>query len=233
MDLNQTPTVTDLARMLDTIPSCSDGGYPETRHVLRWLVESTPRARELRDRLHAPRPGEPSLIELARLIIAVEDGEPFPEAVYTARWMIESSAPAGRLYKRLEQMATDAGLDSGDSNWAVRALEFHRELDRLLATLDDWRDARGAIELETPEEYTLECLLKVCRARMVHARGAERQRLERLRHRLRAAAQRAAFESNPEERLKEITDSLLAAKDPESTLRTIDELTRPLRKHRD
>ena len=52
--------------------------------MLRWLIESSPAARELYDRLHARRDREPSLIELARLMIAVESGEPYPEAVSTA-----------------------------------------------------------------------------------------------------------------------------------------------------
>ncbi len=68
MDLRQKPTVTDLANMLDSIDMTADDVYPGTLHVLRWLIESSPPAREIYDRLHARRDREPSLIELARII---------------------------------------------------------------------------------------------------------------------------------------------------------------------
>ncbi len=80
MDLRKKPTLTDFAQLLDTIRTGAEGGYPATLHVLRWLIETSPAAREIYDRLHARRDREPSLIELARLMLAVEHGEPYPEA---------------------------------------------------------------------------------------------------------------------------------------------------------
>ncbi len=42
MDLRRTPTLIDLAKMLDSIATRADGAYPETLHVPRWLIESSP-----------------------------------------------------------------------------------------------------------------------------------------------------------------------------------------------
>ena len=169
MDLRQAPGVTDLAKMLDTIGSSADGGYPETLHVLRWLIETSPAARDIYDRLHARRDREPSLIELARLMIAVESGEPYPEAVWAVQSLIARSEKAAELYRRLEQMADDAGFVDRDRGWAVEALEANVELDRLLATLDDRQDAAEAIQLEMEKDYAFQQLLLICRAVIARA----------------------------------------------------------------
>ncbi len=58
-------------------------------------------------------------------------------------WLIGRSKKAGELYRRLEQLGRDAGVDVGFRGWAVQALEINGELDRLLETLDEWQDVAG------------------------------------------------------------------------------------------
>ncbi len=229
MDLREMPTLTDLAKMLDSIGSISDGEHPETLHVLRWLIERSPTALEIYDRLHARRHNEPSLIELAQLIMAAETGESYPEAVYTVRWLIMRSMPASDLYRRLEWMADDAGFHARDPNWAVATLEVHKELDRLLATFDDWQDAAEAIELDMQKDYAFLYLLRVCRARIARSKGAERKRLEQLRRRLQDAARRANYARDPEAHLSELSSSLRSMVNPAATLETLEELLHRLR----
>ena len=207
MDREQFPSQTDIAKMLDTI-EMNDEVYPETLHVLRWLIESSAEARELHDRLYARRDDEPSLIELARLFLVAETGCRYPEAVYTAHWLIRQSPGATELLRRLERMASAAGLDDSDRDWAVRGLEAHREIDRLLATLDDWSDAGEAITLALPKDYALPQLLNVCRERIGRDEAEERERLEELRSRLLDAARRAAYITDPEAGLRQLMDSL-------------------------
>ncbi len=226
MDLRQVPTEKDLAKMLDTICASADGGYPQTLHVLLWLIEQSPAAREIYDRLHARRDREPSLIELARLMIAVENGEPYPESVYVAHWLIQRSKKASGLYRQLEQMADDAGLNYRERNWAMEAMDASEELDRLLATLDDWQDAAQVIELKMQKDYAFQRLLLVCRARIARSRGQERARLERLRRRLQAAAEREIRATDPEIRLNELEGELRSMADPEAALATLETLSR-------
>ncbi len=226
MDLRQQPTLTDVAQLLDTIHSGAAGGYPATLHVLRRLIQSSPAAREIHDRLHAPREAEPSLIELARLMIAVESDEDFPEALYTAHWLIARSKKAAGLYRRLELLARDAGVDVGYGNWAVTALELNAELDRLLATLDEWRDVAAEIRLEMGKKQALRHLMMICRARIARGDGEERGRLERLRRRLLDAAARFVRGKDPEERLSELESALLSMDDPAAVLATVEELGR-------
>ncbi len=229
MDARQTPAETDIAKMLDSVATCRDGGYPETLHVLRWLIERAPPARALHDRLHAPRDDRPSLIELARLLIAVETGERYPESVYTAHWLIERSPAAAKRLARLERMAADAGLDDGEPDWAVSALKVRAELDRLLATLEDWQEAGEAMELDMQKAYAYQYLLNVCRARIGRTRGEERARLERLRHRLQEGARREIRLPEPEAELGELEEKLRAKVEPEAALETIEGLIRHLR----
>ena len=223
MDAHQTPTVTDIAKMLDSI-ACDDEGHPQTSHVVLWLIERSPPARALYDRLHARRDDRPSLIELARLTVAAGGGGRYPESVYTARWLIERSPAAAKLLARLEQMAADAGLDDEDRRWAMRALAIQEELDRLLATLDDWQDAGEAIELDMEKDYALEFLLSACRARVARARSGERARLERLRRRLQDATAREIRVKDPEAVLSGLESSLRSLADPARTLETIEGL---------
>ncbi len=226
MDLHQQPTLTDVAQLLDTIHSGASGGYPATQYVLRRLIQRSPAAREIHDRLHAPREGEPSLIELARLMIAVESNEDFPEALYTVHWLIARSKKAAELYRRLEQMARDAGVDVGYGDWAVQALEVNAELDRLLATLDDWQDAAAELRPKKGWKDAPRHLLLVCRARIARADGEGRERLERLRRRLQAAAAACSRDEDPEERLRELETALLSMKDPAAVLATVEALGR-------
>ncbi len=225
MDLRQTPTLLDLAKLLETIRIDPDGGYLETLHVLRWLIQSSPAALAIHDRLHARRDREPSLIELARLMLAAEGYERFPEAVYTVEWMIARSEKAAALYRRLEQMADDVGFVDRDRNWAVAALEVNRELDRLLATLEEWRDAEDEIQLDEPREYAFQHLVAVCRARIARSDGEERERLERLRRRLLAAARRVSRVQDPEEELSELQGALRSLRDPAAALATVEKLS--------
>ncbi len=123
----------------------------------------------------------------------------------------------------------DAGIQDGDPDWAVDALEAREELDRLLATPDDWQDAGEAIELGAQKGYTFQILLSVCRARISRGHGAELARLEQLRQRLQAAARRAISLSDPEANLREISSSLRSSFKPAAALETVDELIRRLR----
>ncbi len=109
----------------------------------------------------------------------------------------------GELYRRLEQPGHDAGVDIGFRDWAVQALQINGELDRLLATLDEWRDAAAEIWLEMPKDDAIEHLLLTCRARIARSDGDERAQLERLRRLLQDAARRIRRISDPEERLAE------------------------------
>ncbi len=226
MDLRQEPTVNDLANMLDSIDMTADDVYPGTLHVLRWLIESSPPAREIYDRLHARRDREPSLIELARLMFAVENGEPYSATVHTVYWLIARSAKASELHQRLEQMAGDAGCHDRDHDWAVSALAASVEIDRLLATLDDWQDAGDAVQLKMGDELDFEVLLTVCRARIARSEGDERARLDRLRRRLQTAVRREIRVEDPEERLNEIESKLRSLADPVAALATVEELSR-------
>ncbi len=226
MDLRQKPTLLDLAKMLNAIGTTSDGIDPGTLHVLRWLIERSPAACEIYDRLHARRDREPSLIELARLMIAVEHGEPYSDAVYTVSWLITRSEEATALYRQLEQLADDAGLEDRDRDWAMEALMYNAEVDRLLATLDDWQDANEVIELKLERCYVLEVLLTICRARIARSEGDERAVLERLRRRLQDAARRKIHTSDPEECLRELHDLMRSMADPEAALATVEELSR-------
>ncbi len=229
MDLRQEPTATDIAKILDSIIGCSDDAYPPILHVLRLLIEQSPPAREIHDRLHERRDQEPSLIELARLVIAVEDGEPYPESVHTLEWLIQRSEKASKLYQQLEQMADDAKLNYREFEWAVEALELSQELDRLLETLDDWQDARQVIELQKPfapgepmeTDFALQSLLLVCRARIARSHGEQLTRLNRLRRRLQAAAVREISVTDPEERLNELENKLRSMANPEAALATV------------
>ncbi len=224
MDLRQKPTLMDLAKMLDAIDTTSDAIYPGTLRVLQWLIESSPAACEIYDRLHARRDREPSLIELARLVIAVENAEPYPDAVFTLTWLIGRSAKASELYRQLEQLADDVGFQDRDHGWALEALKINAEVDRLLATLDDWQDANEAIELNADEHYALQFLLTICRARIARSEGDEQARLERLRRRLQDAARRKIRVEAPEERLRELQGVLRSMDDPESVLATVEKL---------
>ena len=109
-------------------------------------------------------------------MIAVENAEPYSAAVFTVSWLITRSAKATELYRQLEQLADDAGLQDRDRAWAVEALTINAEVDRLLATLDDWQDANEAIELKVEDHYVLQVLLTVCRARIARSEGDERTR---------------------------------------------------------
>lgn len=224
MNATQKIGVTDVARMLDSIRSCRAGSYPETEYVLHRLIEHSPLAKQLHDRLHA-RPGEePSLFELARLWIAVDEGESHAPAAYTARWLVQGSPPAAELLAQLEQMARDAGYDDGDPGWLVKALDAHEELDRLLATLDDGTDAGEAIQLEMRKDDAYRILLKVCRARIAHARGDDRKHLERLRRRLQDAARRKIRIRDAAERVRQLESSLRSKLDPAAALETVERL---------
>ncbi len=224
MDLRQTPTLPELAKLLDTLGITLDGGYPETLHVLRRLLHSSPAALEIQERLHARRDREPSLIELARLMLAVEGHERYPEAVFTVNWLIARSEKAAELYRQLEQMADDAGFVDRYRDWAVAALKVNREVDRLLATLDDWRDAAEEIQLDMPREDAFQHLVAVCRARISRADDEERENLERLRRRLVAEARRVSRCQDPEEELSEIQSALRSMRDPAAALATVDNL---------
>ncbi len=225
MDLRQKPELLDLAKMLNAIGTTSDDVYPGTLHPLHWLIERSPPACEIYDRLHARRDREPSLIELARLVIAVEHDEPYPEAVHTVSWLIDRSVKATALYRQLEQLADDAGLEDRDRDWAMEALMYNAEVDRLLATLDDWQDVNEAIELKLERCYVLQVLLTVCRARIARSEGDDRAVLERLRRRLQDAARRKIHITEPEERLRELHAMLRSMADPEAALATVEELS--------
>ncbi len=225
MDLRQKPTLLDLAKLLDTIGTGLDSGYPETLHVLRCLIPSSPAALAIHDRLHARRDRQPSLIELARLMLAVEGHERYPEAVYTVNWLIARSEKAAELYRQLEQLADDAGFVDRDRDWAIEALGVNREVDRLLATLDEWRDAADEIQLDGPREDAFQHLVAVCRARITRCAGEERARLERLRRRLVEAARRGSRIRDPEEELSELEDSLRSMRDPAAALATVEGLS--------
>ncbi len=168
------------------------------------------------------------LRDLERRLDPLAEGyERFPEAVYTVEWMIARSEKAAALYRRLEQMADDAGFVDRDRNWAVEALEVNRELDRLLATLEEWRDAEDEIQLDEPREYAFQHLVAVCRARIARSDGEERERLERLRRRLLAAARRVSRVQDPEEELSELQGALRSLRDPTAALATVREAQRP------
>lgn len=228
MSTDVTPTMIDLAQMLDSLASCET--YPETLYVARWLVEQSAEARELYDRLHARREGQPPLVELAKVFFGVETGVALPEAAYTIRWLAEQSEPARELYARLEGLADDAGVVRYSSNWALEALAANREVDRLLETLDEWRDAREVVQLHMScEGDAYPQLINVCRARVARAKGAERRRLEQLRNRLQDAARCALEIADPEERLKKLQHSLSALYKPAEKLELVEELIRQLR----
>ena len=227
MDPRQTPTTTDLAKVLDSLAMSGDG-HPDASYVVRWLIDQSEPAREIYDRLLARREGGPSLLQLAQLYYAAETGEDFPESFYVARWLIDQSPPAREMFAQLEQMAKDAGMSFHSNDWAVEALAVHEQLDRLLATLDDWRDADDVIDYGPQKDTVLRRLLAVCWARIARKRGAERSRLEELRTRLQDAARRHQRGADPEVYLGELQSSLGSLYDPAGKLQTVEELIRRL-----
>ncbi len=229
MNATQKFGVTDIARMLESISSRWDEGHPETTYVLRRLIEHSPSATALHERLHTRQGDGPSLNELARLLITVEDGDVHAPAVYTARWLIEQSPAATERLAQLEQMATDASFADDEADWLIKGLETYEKLDRLLATLDDWQDAGEELGLKGARlDYSLRTMLKACRARVARARGSEREHLERLRRRLQDAARRKIRISDPEVKLQEVIGSLRSKLDPATALETVERLTRHL-----
>ena len=99
---------------------------------------------------------------------------------------------------------------------------MHREIDRLLASLDDWREASEAVEPEMHKR--IELLLNVCRARIAGGHGQERERLEQLRLRLQEDALREASMSDPETQLEELQSLLRSMHDPAAVLATVEGL---------
>lgn len=227
MEPRQTPTTTDLAKVLDA-GALSGDGYPEALYVVRWLIDRSEPAREVYDRLLARREGGPSLLELAQLLCAAETGDAFPESVYVARWLIDQSSPARTMYAQLEEMARDAGVLLHSSDWAVEALAIHEQFDRLLATLDDWQDADEAIEYGHHKDTALRRLLAVCWAQIARSKGARRSRLEELRRRLQDAARRHQRFPAAEVCLAKLKSSLGSLYDPAGKLETVEELIRRL-----
>ncbi len=228
MDPKQIPTVSDVANMLDSV-AMSDRGCPETLHVALWLIDQSPEAREIYQRLLARREGEPSLMDLAKLFCAVEQHDVYPESAYTAQWLFTQSADGREVYARLEQLAEDAAINRFNPCWAVNAAESAAELDDLLASLDDWNEAEEVIEDGHHRESTYEYLINHCRARARRARDGERQRLDRLRVRLQRSALRCGITIDREERLTKVLAPLVSLRDPESTLETVEELLLRLR----
>ncbi len=224
MEPSETPTLDDLARLLET--AAGGDRHAGARETARWLIEET--AGELYAELVAKSGEEPSPMELARLECAVTGDSAMPEVLDTAYWLVAQSEPAREHLARLDQLEADGGNTTFRHSRTAR-LEYEHYLDRLLERTDDWQDPNDAIDPTREEGIDLKLLYNLCRARIGRSRGEERQRLEEVRDKLERPVELERLRPMFNRRFERLRDWLAELDDPESAAESLEEMGRLLR----
>ncbi len=224
MDAPQTPTLEDLARLLET---ASGGDYhPGTPETARWLIEES--AAELYSELVAKSGEEPSPMELARLLCAVTSHWGIPEALDAAHWLVAQSELASAHLGQLEQLAADTGTALGNNRWRT-VLDREHELDRLLEAADDWQDPSDVLDPTRNRGIYCQRLYNLCCARIERAQGDARRQLEAVRDKLKRPAELERLLRIPHRRFELLQQWLAEVGDPENAADSLEEMGRLLR----
>ncbi len=220
-----TPTLEDLARLLDT----AAGGdyYRGARDTAHWLIEES--APELYSELGASSGDEPSAMELARLISAVTSQQPIPEALDAAYWLIAQSELASAHLARLDQLASDTG-EARKKCDLMQILDDEAELDRLLAANDDWQHPSDVLDPTRNRGINCRVLYSLCCARLERSEGGERRQLETVRHKLeRPAELERLLPVFGGRRFDSLQKWLAEVQEPETAVDSLEEMGRVLR----
>ncbi len=224
MNPSATPSLEDLARLLDTAAGGDDhSGTRET--ALRLILES---AGGLYAELVEKSGDEPSPLEMARLECAVTADSAMPETLEAAHWLAAQSEPVREHLSRLDQLGEDAGTTTY-SHSRMGLLEYEARLDRLLQSTDDWQDPYDA--LDPTREVGLDCrlLFNLCRARIERSQGEERRRLETVRDKLERSVELEELLPMYRRRFDRLREWLAEAPDPESAAESLEEMARLLK----
>ena len=225
MDPSQTPTLEDLARLLETASGVDH--HPETVDTARWLIEQS--AGELYSELVAKSGEEPAPMELARLLCAGTSYWGIPEALDAADWLVAQSELASGHQAQLEQLAADAGTPIGPTRGRVTVLNYQAQLDRLLAAVDDWQDPSDVLDPTRFQGFNCRALHNLCRARIEASDGDARRKLEAVRDKLKRPAELQRLLPIFNRRFELLREWLAEVGDPETAADSLTEMGRLLR----
>ncbi len=224
MGPSRTPTLEDLARLLDN--AAGGDHHPESRDTALWLIEQS--AAELYAQLVASSEEEPSPMELARVECAATADSGIPEALDVAHWLVAQSELARSHLAALEQLAADAGATRYRHDW-MSLLEYDDRLDRLFEAADDWRHPSDVLDPTRNSGVDCRALYNLCRARIERSEGEARRRLEALRDKLERPAEVQRLLPRFNGRFELLRKWLAEVRDPETAAEGLEELGRLLR----
>jgi hypothetical protein len=195
------PTPLAVAQILESM-LLSEQPYVESLPTLLWMLEASPQTRDMLEQLTRPRENAPTLMDLAKLILAIsgEDLRDYP----TALWLVRQSEEGRQAYEELRRLGEDVGDVVDGERWPVTALQRHREVDLLLACEDDWDDPADVLD-PTRDHVSHEAYrqwLSICVARRSRGEG-DAERLRVVTDKLRKAGQRESYIGS---RLKQIAE---------------------------
>ncbi len=222
--MEQTPTLEDLARLLDT----AGGGehHPESRDTALWLIEES--ASGLYAELIASSGEEPSPLELARLECAAASDSGIAEALPAAYWLLAQSEPARAHLAHLDRLAAEAGGKRSVPD-RMGLFEDEDQLDRLLEAADDWQHPREVVDPAGDRSVNCQTLYNLCRARIERSEGETRRRLEALRDKLERPAEAAHLLPTFNRRFELLQKWLKEVGDPETAAESLEEMGSLLR----
>ena len=196
------PDLNNIAHALEDLES--DQPKPLALKTLRWLVEHSEAAQAMWAELTAARAEGVTLFELAKLVVAAENGGASPESQPVVVWLLEQVPFMQEHWQTLRQLCEDMAVDPHEPRRPLSALQRSRDLDRLLA-LDFWSDPAELLDPRGVYGYLYEELLALLEARIHRAEsGPQRDQLLTARIRIARYAEMDRKLKNLDEKFRQL-----------------------------